>query len=320
MAPALGPVLRRSLDPDVSALGAGWLAAAALLNGSVVAAVAISLAGAGVLTARKLFLLVVGSRLGAAVVVLVGALDHLQRRGDSLPTSVGLGLLTFVVTHSIYLPVAVLGYLGLPWVRATVDLPGGGLATTARPLASLGGPAAWLHSLLGGPATFAVAIALFLASLRTVDRLAARVETERLETRYLAVVDHPWRSFAVGLVATALTTSVAVSVGIVVPLYNRGYLDREQMVPYLLGASLGTLTDSLLVAVVVGAPTGVLVVALVLAVGTVLTLVAMVGQVPYGAGVGVLHDKVTTDWRWLAAFAVGVVGVPAALVATALLS
>lgn len=321
MAPALGPILRRSLDPDASALGAGWLAASALLNGSVVAAVAISLFGAGVVTARELFLLVVGSRLGAAaVVVLVGALDHVQRRGDSLPASVGLGLLTFLVTHAIYLPVAVLGYLSLPWVRATVEVPGALLAGTARPLATLGEPVAGLLSLLGGPVTLVVAMVLFLASLRAIDRLFARIEIEDLETRYLTVLERPWRSFGVGLLATALTTSVAISVGIAVPLYNRGYLDRTQMVPYVLGASLGTLTDSLLVALVVGDPVGMLVLVHVLAVGTGLTLVAMVGMAHFGTAVGALHDHVLADWRWLAAFAVGVVGVPVALVATALLS
>lgn len=319
VAPALGPWLRRSLDPDAAALGAGWLAAFAVLNGSVVAAVAISLHGAGVVTEGELFLLVVGSRLGAAaVVVLVGALDHVQRRADSLSASLGLGVLTFLVTHSVYLPVAVLGYLTLPWVRATVAVPSGWLSVTGRPLAAFGAPTAALVGVLGGPATLVLAIALFVGSLRAIDRLFARIETDRLEDRYLSVLERPWRSFVLGLLATALTTSVAVSVGIAVPLYNRGYLSREQMTPYLLGASLGTLADSLLVAVIIGDPGGVLATVHVLAVGTALTLIAMLGFGRYAAAVAAVDELVSTDRRWLVGLGAALVGVPLVLVATAL--
>ncbi|MEF8774673.1 MAG: hypothetical protein V5A23_06220 [Halobacteriales archaeon] len=72
-APLLERMLRSVLVGDAAALGVGWLAAYGPINWSVV--VALSLLGAAVVTTSEAFLLVAGSRLGgAAVVVLVMAL------------------------------------------------------------------------------------------------------------------------------------------------------------------------------------------------------------------------------------------------------
>ncbi|MFB6352508.1 MAG: sodium:phosphate symporter, partial [Halobacteriales archaeon] len=82
---AAAPLLRRALVTvvagDAPSLGLGWLGAYAVANGSVVAALALSLFRADILSSSQLFLMVAGSRLGAAaIVVFIGAADYLQRR------------------------------------------------------------------------------------------------------------------------------------------------------------------------------------------------------------------------------------------------
>lgn len=58
-----------------------WLVTYALTNGSVVAALALSLFQAGLVSLSEAFLMVAGSRLGgAAIVVLVGVFEYLQKR------------------------------------------------------------------------------------------------------------------------------------------------------------------------------------------------------------------------------------------------
>ncbi|MFB6082435.1 MAG: sodium:phosphate symporter [Halanaeroarchaeum sp.] len=321
LAPALGPWLRRSLDPDAAALGAGWLVAYGMLNGSVVAAVAVTLFDAGLVSVRELFLLVVGSRLGAAaMVVLVGGVDYLQRRETALGEALDLGLFTFLLTHTIYLPVAVVGALTVDAVVGAGAVPPGWLGTVPLPLEALGGAVDVLARSLGGLLSVGVALSLFLASLRIIDRLFARLDTERLEDRYLAVLDRPWLSFFGGLVVTALTTSVAVSVGIAVPLYNRGHLTREQMAPYVLGTSLGTLVDTLLVAVVVGSPAALLTVGFVLVVGTATSLIALTAFGRYFDALDGLQSRLVTERRAFGAFVLALIAVPAGLVALALLT
>jgi len=114
-APTLRQALTRIVVGDRSALGVSWLTAYVLGNGSVVAALALSLYNAGLVPVSQLFLMVAGSRLGAAaIVVFIGALDFFQKERYSLQEGVSMGLLTFLVTHSIYLPVTAVGYLLLP--------------------------------------------------------------------------------------------------------------------------------------------------------------------------------------------------------------
>jgi len=119
---ALTPSLRRVLDRVIvderSALGLSWIASYILANGTIVAALSLSLFKSELVLPSQLFLMIVGSRLGgAAVVVFIGAFDYLNEEIESLRESTSLGLLTFLLTHSIYLPAMALGYVAMPLIR-----------------------------------------------------------------------------------------------------------------------------------------------------------------------------------------------------------
>jgi sodium-dependent phosphate cotransporter len=106
---------RQYIAGNGQALGASWLTTYVLTTGSVVAALSVSLFENGILTASQLFLMLAGSRLGgAAIVLLIGMLDYFQKRRYSFSESTRLGILTFLLSHSVYLPATVLGYLLLP--------------------------------------------------------------------------------------------------------------------------------------------------------------------------------------------------------------
>jgi hypothetical protein len=78
--------------------------------------------------------------------------------------------------------------------------------------------------------------------------------------------------FAVGLGVTALTLSVSVSLSLLVPLAARGYVRRENVVPYILGANITTFIDTLFAGALVGHPDGVRIVAVLMATVTALSL------------------------------------------------
>jgi sodium-dependent phosphate cotransporter len=102
----------------------------------VIAALGLSLFAVGVVSAPQLFLMIAGSRLGAvATAVFVGALDHVQTERYSLRKSVGMGLLTFLCTLSIYLPVTVLGSVLLPYLRDPFRAVSRGGTVGVQPLA-----------------------------------------------------------------------------------------------------------------------------------------------------------------------------------------
>lgn len=318
-APALRPVLGRVVVGDSVALGLSWLAAYGLANGSVVAALSLSLFNTGLITATDLFLMIVGSRLGAAaVVVFVGLLDYVQEDGPSMREAVSLGMLTFLLTHTIYLPVAVLGYVTLPTLTGPVRSVSEGLTVGIRPLAFFDPAVAWLTDLIGPAPAFVLAVVSLFVSLRLFDRVLSKVETATLRDELFTHLQYTWLSFAIGVLITTVTTSVAFSLGVIVPLYNRGYVKREELIPYVLGANLGTLFDTLVVAIVLQTAVGVATVLVLLAIGTALTVLALLADDSYTDRVEALDDRLLEDRRLFVAFAAALVVVPVALVAVPL--
>lgn len=299
---------------DGQALGISWMATYVLTNGSVIAALAVSLFEADVVTGPQLFLMVAGSRLGAAaIVVLIGVLDFLQKRRYSLGQATSLGLLAFLLTHSIYVPATVFGYLLLPRLEGLLTGAGMRFELAINPLALLEPAMAGLIGHTGVATGFALAVVLLVGSLNLFDRVLARVDTSWLRRQVFHRFRNRWVAVGLGLVITGLTTSVAFSLGVIVPLYNRGYLERREVVPYILGANIGTLFDTLVVAVVLDSPNGVVLVLALLAVGSVITLSVMALFTPYLAAIEAIQTRLVDDRRALAAFLVSLALVPLSL-------
>ncbi|WP_440990105.1 sodium:phosphate symporter [Haloarchaeobius baliensis] len=315
LAPTLEPLMERTIRGDASALGASWLAAYGLLNGSVVAAVAVSLAHSGLLETSELFAAIVGSRFGASgVVIVLGVVEYVQKPSYSLRESTSLGMLSAIVTLVLFVPVAA---VGVAWYR----LADGSLRfVDSVPSFATGSwdPTALVAELVvsaGGPQVgFVVAVAALLASFRLFDRTLAAVETGRFRSRVLPVVDGRFRSFLAGTVVTLVTTSVAISVGVLVPLYNRDFFERDELVPYLLGANVGTFGDTVLAAAVLDSDVGVATVVLTMTATTVLSLAVLVSGDWFFTVVGRLEERVRVDRRGYVGFVALLLLVPAVLV------
>jgi sodium-dependent phosphate cotransporter len=315
---AAAPVLERMfddiVDSDPATLGLSWFGAYVLGNGSVIAALALSLFTADILTAQQLFLAIAGSRLGAAaIVVFIGALDYVQKRAYNLQKAVSMGLLTFLLTHSIYVPVTVLGYVGLPYLRGSLRTTSDGVVLGVPTPEFFGPLTLAITTRIGPPASFVLAIGVLFGSLKLFDRLLASVDTTTLRRRFFSHFKRTWLSFVMGLVVTTATTSVAFSLGVIVPLYNRGYVERDELVPYVLGANLGTLFDTLVVAVVLESPVGTTVVLELLLIATLVTLVALAVHDRYSSLVTAVDDRLLEDRRVFVAFVLSLLVGPLAL-------
>ena len=58
--------------------------------------------------------------------------------------------------------------------------------------------------------------------------------------------------FALGCLVATLTLSVSVALTVLVPLASRGYIKREESIPYIMGANITTLADTLVAAMILG--------------------------------------------------------------------
>ncbi len=107
-------------------------------------------------------------------------------------------------------------------------------------------------------------------------------------------------SFGLGLVITATTTSIAFSIGVIVP--------------YIMGASLGTLTDTLIVAIVLNSRVRVAIVLLLFITVTIITVIALVLYDPFYAMIDIFQERLLKERRIFVALLVSLVVIPLLLV------
>ncbi len=318
-ATALIPSLEGSVftDSSWSTLGLGWLGACLVLSGSPVAASALTLLDGGAIDRAQAFTMLTGSRLGASFVVLVvGVVYALRHKGQGQRRApVSIGVLSLLMTSVVYVPAAVGGYFLLD--RGTFD--GVDIGTSPR-LTSLtdsafGGLVDLVDRVAPGWTLFPIGLGLLLLGFAAIDRVLPTVSPDRMgdgEGWY----ERKWPMFLVGCGVTALTLSVSVSLTLLVPLVAKGHLRRANTLPYIMGANITTLADTLVAAILLGNQDGVRVVVAVTLVVTVWTLFLLVTAYPLLRRVllGVARRILASNTR-LAAFAGALCLVPAILIA-----
>jgi len=258
----LTPLLRERLDITHTAdsLGLGWLMAYIVLSGSPVAAIAVAFVSVEALTQIQAFAMISGSRLGASLIVLLLGFVY-TLRGHERWTVLSTGILSLLLTASVQLPALPVGILILdqgwldaidwPWVVQFSRAINTAIDPVMQPIAAL-----LPHWVL-----FMVGAGLVTLSFQLFDKALPQLSFEKAGLHQPSrLIYRPEIMFLLGLLVTLLTLSVSVSIGILVPLSARGYVRRENIMPYILGANISTMIDTLAAAVILGAPQAVTVV------------------------------------------------------------
>jgi len=255
-ASAVTPLLTNtfSITTAANSLGFGWLFAYVIMSGSPVAAAALTFFDAGVIDKLNAFAMITGSRLGASFIVLFIGLIYVLR-GRDRATSLNMGLLSLTITATIYLPGLILGSILLKLgtldgiqltsgalLRSGIDLV---IELVARPMVNH--LPNWVVFLLG--------LGIILVSFRLFDKCLPQMTLKESQVGWMSrLVYRPWVMFFIGALITMLSMSVSLSLSILVPLSARGFIRRENVIPYILGANITTFIDTLLAAVLLNNP------------------------------------------------------------------
>ncbi|HEY7736861.1 MAG TPA: hypothetical protein VH813_08725 [Candidatus Limnocylindrales bacterium] len=251
----LAPALGGAVDTLANAVGLGWLGALLVLSGSPIAASSLALLDGGFLNVDEAYAMVVGSRLGASFVVLVvGVLYALRGSSSGRRAPISIGILALSMTAIAYIPGGLIG-LGLLDSGALngLDLTPPSVffdATEAisAPIIDLIETVLDPGTVLGAGLLFVAGLGLLLVSFRLVDELLPSVGGDGEDERSRWYVG-PWTMFGIGLLVALATLSVAVALTLLVPVVAKGYVRREQTLPYIAGANITTLVDTLVVAI-----------------------------------------------------------------------
>jgi len=247
-------LIERYLDINspVNALGFGWSASYLVMSGSPVAAVSVAFLAAGAVDQLSAYAMIVGSRLGASFIVLFVGFMYVLR-GHERRTGLTMGLLALVVTASIYLPALLVGGLLLRFeVLDFVQLGRGAVlgSLLEQAMAPIVSP---LSGFLPGWGVMLVGLVVLWVSFYLFDRVLPELDLQQSRFSQVArLVYRPLPMFILGSVLTMITLSVSLSLSLLVPLSARGYIRRENAIPYIMGANITTIVDTLLASVVLG--------------------------------------------------------------------
>lgn len=310
---ALTPLVRDGFNVTnpANSLGFGWLFAYLVMSGSPVAAAALTFFDAGVISQMSAYTMITGSRLGAGFIVLfIGFIYVLRGRNKS--TSLNMGLLSLTVTGVTYVFALVVGLALLQsGVLNSVQLQSGSLLNSLTDL--IFDPIAALFlSFLPRWALFLVGLGIILISFSLFDKCLPSMSIKESHVGHVSrLVYRPAIMFLLGASVTMVSMSVSVSLSILVPLSHRGFVRRENVIPYIMGANITTFVDTLLAAVLLNNPpafTIVLVEMLSIAIVSVIILATIYR--PFERGVLAVVGWVAADNRHLAFFMVTIFLIP----------
>jgi hypothetical protein len=323
-ASALGILQEGSVlvENALSTLGLGWLGALLVLSGSPVAATSLALVAAGEesggargLSELEGFTMLTGSRLGAAFVVLVVAVIYAARAGEGgRRAPVSTAVLALTATAVVYLPAALLGALLLSWEPySNLEI---GFPASFVDLIDLvyGDVVEWAKDL-PAPVVFLGGIGVLLLAFKLIDTALPDIDDDRVSRRP-AWLRRKWPMFALGSAVALVTMSVSVALTILVPLVAKKMVRQEYVLPYILGANITTLGDTMLAAFALDSPAAVRVVlAEVIAAGSLSILLLALAYPAVWSALWTTQVAITRTRARLAAFTLGVLGVPVLLIA-----
>ena len=253
---SLAPLLQStfSFSNAANCLGFGWIFAYIIMSGSPVAAASLMFFDAGMIDQIGAFAMITGSRFGASFIVLFIGFLYIFR-GRDRTTSLSMGLLSLLVTFTIYLPSIVLGALFLQtgWLDSLQPRSGALLHSiidlAIAPLAEL------IAVLLPDWAIFFVGLGVILLSFNLFDKCIPQLALKDSRFGRLShLVYRPGAMLLLGALVTMISMSVSLSLSILVPLSARGFVRRENVIPYIMGANITTFIDTLLAAVLLRNP------------------------------------------------------------------
>lgn len=304
-----------------STLGLGWLGSLFVLSGSPIAASSLTLVASGSISEMQGFTMLTGSRLGAAFVVLLTAVIYALRGGKGKRGApLSAAVITLFATGLIYVPAALIGM--------TILRSKSFHSMNLHPAVGFGdlidfvyGRPLQLMAPFPAVATFLLGLAVLLVSFKVMDQALPAPDGRMLESSRGAWLTRKWPMFALGCLVALVTMSVSVALTVLVPVVANGYAKRQDIIPYVMGANITTLGDTMLAAFALGSPAAVrIVLAEVVATSLLSVCILAFFYAPVKRLVWSFQREVIKSHHRLATFTVALFLVPAAIIAVSSLT
>ena len=263
MGEALAETIVLLIRDTTSAVFAGWISTALLHSSGAFDSIVVAFTSSGVMPLNLSVAAIIGAEMGTTVTpFLISVLERLKGKGE---TDAGFNVtmshvLYNLVTLALFYPLEL--YFGtftqiaekgtsifvqISWLNAVPDLLDV-ITPWVKPLLSIIPP--WAGLVIG-------AMMLIIALGAVEKYMTAIFSMPRSWNLIRSTFTRPKRAFIAGFLFTLLVPSTTVMVSLLVPLATSGVIKADYYIlPYILGANIGTVFDVLIAALATGDPIG----------------------------------------------------------------
>ena len=258
---ALAETIVLIIRDTTSAVFAGWISTALLHSSGAFDSIICTFTSSGVMPLNLSVATIIGAEIGTTVTpFLISVLERLKGKGESRAafnvtmSHVLYNLFTLAIFYPMELffgtfsKIAKWGshqFVKITWLNAVPDLLDT-ITPWVKPLLGYIGP--WAGLVGGG--------VLLLVALGAVEKyMTAIFSMPRSWNLIRSTFTRPKRAFLAGFIFTLLVPSTTVMVSLLIPLATSGVIKAEYYIlPYILGANIGTVFDVMIAAMATGDP------------------------------------------------------------------
>lgn len=258
-------LLFSQISDTTTGLLVGWLGTAIIQSSGAFDSVTVTLVSTRAIPVTIGVAIILGAEIGTTVTTqLVSILGYLSRDRAIFRLSFLVAMLHYwynVATTSIFFTIEVI-FGSFTWIALEGALLFGRIPGIATIPSAFDLITPWVDILLSFMPSwvgFIAACGLLLVSLEQSEKHMSAVFATEVSRRLLqSTFGSPIKSFLVGLAFTTLVPSTSVMVSLLVPLTATKLIEADQYIlPYILGANIGTVFDVMVAALATGNPSAV---------------------------------------------------------------
>ena len=245
-------------DPFL-ALIIGIIVTSIVQSSSVTTSLVVGLVGGGAMSLQGAVPMVMGANIGTTVTNTIVSLGYITYKEDfrrAFSASVIhdiVNLITVILIFPFQVKFNILGRSAEFFSSLFVGMGGGEFRSPIKAIVS---PAAdFIVELVQHKPLIVIliAVALLFLSLRYLVKTLKSVVVSKIQVFFDKVVfKNPVISLLFGLVFTVMVQSSSITTSLIVPLAGAGLLTLQQVLPYTLGANVGTTVTAMLASLATG--------------------------------------------------------------------
>ncbi len=261
LAPSIKNFLSHELTP-IKAISVGWFTTSIAQSSTAVGSIAIAFAGNDLLTLQTVIFILIGASFGTTITALIISFITEAKNKRDFRHGFEIGLCYSIYSALLVIIVGLLEYFfglfsKLSFLVASFFENKISLLKIPDVVGFLTSPIINFLSDSNKIFLLAFAFLILIFTLKYFGKVVINVfggeqKAKGFINKYF---NSKYKSYLTGVFLTAIVFSSCITIGLLVPLAVARMINLKKAIPFILGADLGTVTDTFLASIVIGKTT-----------------------------------------------------------------